>query len=145
MKHVVRAFLLFSFLSGTTVSYASNSSVLDRLKVSNVSMPQTPAVSKTAAIYLSLKNQSDQEVNLVDVETTVAHHAMIHQSQIVDGIVKMNHVSNITLKPGEQLDFKRGDYHIMLMGVDKELTSKAFTVKLIFEKSGSLEFKVLGK
>ena len=81
----------------------------------------------------------------MDVETSVAHHAMIHRSKNVDGVVKMSHVNKITLKPGEQLDFKRGGYHIMLMGVDKELMSKEFSVKLIFEKSGSLEFKVSGK
>ena len=145
MNKFTRVILLLSLMSISMFSNAASSPLQDKLKISNVSMPQTPAVSKTAAIYFSLKNASDQAVSLVDVETTVAHHAMIHRTKNVDGVVKMSHVDKITVMPGEQLDFKRGDYHIMLMGVDKELTSKAFNVKLIFDNAGSFEFKVSGQ
>ncbi|MET1255131.1 copper chaperone PCu(A)C [Aliikangiella maris] len=112
------------------------------IKVSNVHMPDVPKVSQMAAIYLTLTNLSEQSVELIDVNTPVAHHSMIHQSIEEDGVAKMRHQDTVQIPANGKLEFVPGGYHIMLMGIDKQLISQTFEVELTFANLQTLKFKV---
>jgi copper(I)-binding protein len=121
----------------TVTSYANN-----EIEVSDVSMPEVPNVSRTAAIYLTIFNQSNKAVKLVDVSTDVARHAMFHMSKEVDGVAKMQHMDELVIPAKSKLVFMPGSYHIMLMNIEHKLLSKPFVVNLLFSDNSVSHFKV---
>lgn len=110
--------------------------------VSNAYMPAVPPVSRTAAVYLELKNTSQSKVILSGVSTSIAKHAMFHQTVESEGLVKMKHLSNLEIYPGETIEFSPGGMHIMLMGLQANLNQNSFILNLIFENQASQAIEV---
>jgi len=105
-------------------------------------MPEIPPVSRTAAIYFTLRNNSNKELKLISVSTGVSRHAMVHRTQEINGIVKMQHINELVIPPESKLEFSTGGYHIMLMGLDHKLISKPFNVTLEFANQPAKVFSV---
>ncbi len=112
------------------------------LAVVNAYMPAVPPVSRTAAVYLKLKNTSQSKIVLSGVSTSVAKHAMFHQTIESKGMVKMKHLSNLEIHPGETIEFSPGGMHIMLMGLQNISNQGSFKLKLIFENLASQTIEV---
>ena len=112
------------------------------LIVTNAYMPAVPSVSRTAAVYLKLKNVSQSKVVLSGVSTLIAKHAMFHQSIESEGLVKMKHLSNLEIQPGETIEFSPGGMHIMLMGLQVKSSQDVFKLNLIFENQTSQTIEV---
>ncbi len=74
-----------------------------------------PPNATVMAAYATLINKSDKDILLVDAYSPAFSMTMIHQTKIIDGVAKMIHQDEIVIKPNEQLTFKPGSYHIMLM------------------------------
>ncbi len=129
MSNLMFKLLFISIFSLFSLTLAAK----DAIEVTEVSMPEIPPVSRTAAIYLKLHNNTDDEIILTNVSTDVAHHAMIHLSQDIDGIAKMQHIDELKIPANSQFEFSTNGYHIMLMGLDKTLLSAPFEVKLEFK------------
>lgn len=100
-------------------------------------MPAVPPVSRTAAVYLQLKNTSPSKIVLTGISTAIAKHAMIHRTIESDGVVKMKHLSKIEITSGNNVEFTPGGMHIMLMGLQKDVIPETFDLKLIFENQTS--------
>ena len=113
-----------------------------KLTVTNAYMPAVPPVSRTAAVYLKLKNVSQSKVVLSGVSTSIAKHAMFHQSIESEGLVKMKHLSNLEIQPGETIEFSPGGMHIMLMGLQVKSSQDVFKLNLIFENQTSQTIEV---
>lgn len=122
--------------------FALTVSASQKLEISNIKMPKVPQVSSAAAIYLSIKNHSDEAVILSGVSTKVAARSMLHQSKEVDGVAKMLHLDELKITAGGQVNFVPGGYHIMLMGVDKAKITQAFEVTLKFANHPDQVFRV---
>jgi copper(I)-binding protein len=64
----------------------------------------------------------------------------------VDGIMKMREMpKGIEIKPGETIEFKPGGYHVMFVGLNKQLMQGGeVRTTLQFEKAGKVDvaFKV---
>jgi copper(I)-binding protein len=94
----------------------------------------------SAAVYLSLTNDTHDVVTLVGAGTAIANTTMIHQSYEEDGIMKMDHVISLPVTPGETLEFSPGGYHIMLMGLARPLEQgDVFPLTLSFENRDPVE------
>lgn len=112
------------------------------IHVSEVKMPKVPPVSRTAAIYLTIENKGNQVVELVGASTEAAGHTMIHQTVHENGVAKMRHVDTLPIQPQGILELKSGSYHVMLMGLNKEVISKPFKLSLEFAKHESVVVSV---
>ncbi len=103
------------------------------LMISNAYMPKVPPVSRTAAVYLTIKNPTDQSFVLMAISSDISRHAMMHQTVTKEGMVKMSHQPSLMIQAGETIQFTPGAKHIMLMGLQKPLPIKKFNLQLIFE------------
>ena len=91
----------------------------------------------STAVYFTIKNDSHELDYLNGVSTDIAATSMIHQSREVDGMMRMDHVEELPIAPGETLAFAPGGYHVMLMGLTKPLEEgDVFTITLDFEHAG---------
>ncbi|NVJ65254.1 MAG: copper chaperone PCu(A)C [Gammaproteobacteria bacterium] len=91
-------------------------------------MPQ--GVSNTAG-FMTVQNSSDKPLILEDVSIEWANMGMIHESKVVDGMAKMLHQDQLEII--DQLEFKPGGLHIMVMGVKEPLeTNQRYNILLHF-------------
>jgi copper(I)-binding protein len=108
----------------------------------NAIMPEVPAVSRTAAIYLTLKNKSNNDIVIDSVDAEIATHAMFHQTVEKDGVAKMLHRDKLLIPAKQSLELSKGGTHIMLMGLNEVPESKQFILHL---GNAQQQFKVLVK
>ncbi|MGM0480876.1 MAG: copper chaperone PCu(A)C [Pseudomonadota bacterium] len=77
--------------------------------------------------YVSLTNNEQNPVTLVKVQSTASPKTELHTHQHDEGMMKMVHVPELTLAPGESLTMKPGSYHVMF-----------FDLKSPFKKGDSI-------
>ncbi len=87
------------------------------LKVVSAWIKTPLPVQKTAALYFSLKNESQETIELIGVSVSVAKQAMFHQTLEESGMAKMKHHEHLSVPPGQSLIFRPGGFHVMLMGL----------------------------
>ncbi|WP_286830145.1 MULTISPECIES: copper chaperone PCu(A)C [Kordiimonas] len=96
----------------------------------------------SAAVYLTITNNTHDVIELTGASTDIASTTMIHRSYEEDGIMKMDHVMSVPLKPGETFAFAPGGYHVMLMGLTGPL-KKGEVFPLTLEFEGEYEREVI--
>ena len=101
-----------------------------------------PSTSSTAG-FMTIKNNTDKPLILKEVSLDWARHAMLHESKVVDGMAKMNHLDEWVIE--EQVEFMPGGKHIMIMGMKNDLKiGQTYNILLHFAGREPLEvsFKV---
>jgi copper(I)-binding protein len=91
-----------------------------------------------SAAYFSVANPTSSADALLSVTSPAVDAAQIHQT-VVDGngTAAMQPVDRVELPAGETVDFKPGSYHVMLMGLPKDLPAgSTVELDLVFEHAG---------
>ena len=112
----LRSVLVFLLLSAFLVSPVKS----EGIEVSAWSRA-TPPGGATGAIYGRIANNQNHSVDLVSVEVGFAQHAMIHETEIKDGVARMRHGSLVIPAAGSVM-LEPGSTHIMLIGLSLELS-----------------------
>lgn len=75
-----------------------------------------------SAAYMTLTNFTDADVALIGASSDAAAAAEVHLSSMgADGVMKMEKQDSVAIPAGEALELKPGGYHIMLIGLTREL------------------------
>ncbi|AVJ56911.1 hypothetical protein C5610_11835 [Idiomarina sp. OT37-5b] len=89
--------------------------------------------ASSGAGYVSLHNETASVITLVGMKSDVSKTTELHTHIHEDGMMKMTHVSEVSIAPGETLEMKPGGYHIMLMGLQEPLQEgSTVAVELLF-------------
>lgn len=99
---------------------------------------EVPGGSEITAGYMTLENLTGSDDRLIEVNCDLAKNTEIHRSYIDENdIAHMEQVKSVQIPSKERVELSPGGYHLMLMGVDKNLNSKEkVKLELNFEKSG---------
>ena len=68
-----------------------------------------------------IENHTDTDLSLQAANTEVAQVVELHKMELVDGIMKMHKVESIDIPAGGRTELKPGGYHLMVIGLKKEL------------------------
>ncbi|MFZ6844635.1 copper chaperone PCu(A)C [Undibacterium sp. RuTC16W] len=79
----------------------------------------TVAQQKSTGAFMQL--QSSTDVQVVDVQTSVAGSAEIHEMKMDNNIMKMRSVPQLALPAGKAVELKPGGYHVMLMDLKTQI------------------------
>jgi copper(I)-binding protein len=79
--------------------------------------------SDVAAVYLSLRNPTTQPVRIVGVESSLASHAMIHETQTESGQSRMRPHEQLVVPAGQTVKLEPGGLHVMLHGVMRPIAA----------------------
>lgn len=151
MKKIILAFLM-AILSACGAQAPSNpqiraEDVWSRPAVAMEGMPSDESsegemghgMGGTGAVFMTLANEGQEDDRLIAAQTDVAATVEIHQTTMDGDVMWMQSVSAIEIPAGGQVELKPGDYHIMLIGLHRNLAvGDQFSVTLTFEKSGTL-------
>ena len=95
------------------------------------------------AVYVAINNKGSADDRLVGAFTDHAAMAMVHQSELVDGVATMRMAGEINIPAGSRIEMVPGGTHIMLEGLRAPLkTGDQFELVLKFRKSGDRKVKV---
>ena len=96
---------------------------------------------------MEIKNNGNSDDKLLSASSDKAGMVMIHRSIREGDISKMIHIHDGIAIPGNSsVSLKPGDYHLMLMNLDKNLSlGDKISIILNFEKNDSLEINPVAK
>jgi copper(I)-binding protein len=98
------------------------------------------SVTRTGAVYLTVRNGGDQDDRLTGVSAEVADKAMLHSSVMQDGVMRMSPVDAVEIPAGGEAVLEPGGLHVMLIGLKAPLEEgKSFALTLEFENVGEVE------
>ncbi len=99
--------------------------------------------TSTDAVYFTIHNSGSQPDELVAASSSVATTVQLHKSQMVNGVMTMQPVQSITVNAGGQVQFQPGGYHVMLVGLKRDLNvGDTFQVTLTFKQAGAITVPV---
>ncbi len=96
----------------------------------------SPMVAGNGAVYMTLMNEGRQADALISAESDVAEVVEIHQTTMVDDVMKMSPVEKIEVPANGSSKLEPGGYHVMLINLKQELTpGETIELTLNFENS----------
>ncbi|NVJ62569.1 MAG: copper chaperone PCu(A)C [Gammaproteobacteria bacterium] len=113
-------------------SLSVSSKQTDLIEISDVWVRGVLPVQKTSAAYFKIKNHTSRELKLESVDSAFANHSMMHKTVESNGMASMEHVESLTLAPNQEIIFKPGGLHVMIMGLKSEFSEQQ-QLKLTFK------------
>ena len=107
------------FVFALIASSAIATSAFAQVSVSNAWVRATVPVQKSSGAFMVLR--SAQPARLVGVSSPVAASVELHKSAMQDGMMSMDHVDAIDLPAGQDVNLAGGGYHVMLIGLKRQL------------------------
>lgn len=99
--------------------------------------------SFNSAMFITIKNSGNRDITIVKVMSGVSKSVQLHTMKMVKDIMKMKKIDNIVVKANSTLNFKVSGYHIMLIGLKKNLdTGNDVKATLILKDGKKINFSV---
>jgi copper(I)-binding protein len=100
--------------------------------------------AKLGAAYLSIENKGKEADKLVSAESPASEKTELHESREVNGVMTMRAVTGgIEVKPGAKVELKPGGYHLMLVGLKKQLREgETVPLTLTLAKAGPVNVEI---
>lgn len=96
--------------------------------------------------YFLIHNRGGTIKQLIGASAQGFAMTMIHESKNVDGLMKMQHLHMVEIAAGDQVMFKPGGYHLMLMQPEKNFhPGDKIPVELEFSDGSTLQVMFLVK
>jgi len=105
-----------------------------------------PAVKNAnSALYFFIENKSRETDTLLGAQSKIAEEVEVHESFIRDNDrMGMRPAGRIAIKPNSQLEFKPGGFHVMLLGLLKDLRiGDNIEAVLLFKYAGKIKIKAM--
>ncbi len=101
--------------------------------ITNPWIKAAPPGLKMSAAYMDIKNDTNKEIYLKAVKTTIAEYPELHTHAEVNGVMKMRQVKKIVIKPAETVSLKPKSFHVMLIHLTRNIkVSEKIKLDLIF-------------
>lgn len=102
------------------------------------------SASKTCAVYLTIHNKSNTDDFLLAVSSTASLTTAIHETQVQDGIARMEPLpGGLNMTSHEEVVMRPGGIHIMLSGLSRAVKpGSMLPVTMVFRDAGTLDFEV---
>ena len=104
------------------------------ISVQNAWIREAPPTIKVMAGYLDIENSSDKELILISAESDEYERIEFHQSQIENGVARMQQQDEIIIAPNSTFSFKPSGFHLMMFNPSSPMREgKLTSIKLIFK------------
>jgi len=110
------------------ISFSVNSA---ELNTSNVRIPEAPPVAPVMAGYMTLINDSNKDITITSINSSLYKSVEIHSMSMKDGMMHMEQLDHFTIPAKGQRLLEPGGYHLMLIKPQKTLRA-GDTIDVIF-------------
>lgn len=92
-----------------------------------------------SAVYLRLRNLGEVDDRLVGGKTSSAARVEIHESFVVDDVMRMRELDGLEVSPRSDVELRPGGIHLMLLGLTEPLLEgEEIDLTLRFHRSGEV-------
>ena len=140
------SFILAAVLAATVAIGATPPAQAENVTVGTlkISAPWARATPKGASVgggYMTITNTGTVPDRLIGGTTDIAKGFEVHEMKMEGGVMKMRPVAGgIEIKPGQTVTLDPSGYHVMLMGLKKQLMQgEHFKATLQFAKAGKVD------
>lgn len=91
------------------------------LTAANIDIPPPIPGFNMGAAYLTLTNNSDQDITITRVSSPELHAIAMHESILEDGVSRMVKLQQVDIAAQQSVTFERGSKHLMLRYPDDRL------------------------
>jgi copper(I)-binding protein len=100
----------------------------------------TPAGSRVAGGYMTIRNTGSEPDALVGGSLAVAGRVEIHEMAMADGVMRMRELpQGLVIPPGGSVDLRPGGYHVMFLDLAQPLRQgDRVTGTLRFRRAGEV-------
>lgn len=107
--------------------------------VENPWVREAPPTAAALGAFMVLHNHTTKPLVLVGAECAAAGEVQLHRTVMEGGMARMVHQPSITIPANGKLEFKPGDYHLMLMKLKQMLkVGEAVEITLKFQDGSTL-------
>ena len=104
----------------------------------------TAAVQKNGAVFMTIKNESGQEMKIVGARSEVAEKVELHTHMMDGGIMMMRPVEQYVIQAGKEISLEPMGHHIMLLGLKQPLAAgQGFVLYLDMEDGQTYVLNVM--
>ncbi|MFP4004365.1 MAG: copper chaperone PCu(A)C [Alphaproteobacteria bacterium] len=94
---------------------------------------------QNSAAYFTVENKTGEADRLTAASTSVAARAELHTHITEDGVMQMRKLSHVEIPAGQNVRFKPGGLHVMLLDLKQPLKAgERVPLTLTFEKAGEV-------
>lgn len=91
-------------------------------------------MGETSAVYMTITNDSDADIMIMEAQTTVAEIVEIHETVIENDVARMEAVGALMIPAGETVELRPAGKHIMLMQLTEDIVAgNEIEVELVLE------------
>jgi len=98
----------------------------------------TPPGAKVTAGYFTLENTTSEAITITGAYSPSITKVEIHLSTIENDVAKMIKQDSVVVPAGENLEFKHGGYHLMLMELTESLKPEQMVDIVLVTSKGDL-------
>jgi hypothetical protein len=115
----------------------------DDIRVRDAWSRPTPPGIEVGVAYFVIDNNGKKSDRLLGVSSPAAERTQLHRSKMEGGVMKMQHLDTVEVKPGESTMFSPNGRHVMLFGLKQPLKpGDSFPLTLNFENAGVVKVEV---
>lgn len=123
---------MYTRLSTVTLAALLSLPVLAQVELTGAWVRALPPTQKSTAAYLTVANTGSREVAVIGAQAAVAGRAEIHTTREVDGLMRMERLSQLKIAPGASVALTPGGTHLMLLELQR-MPQAGETVPLCLE------------
>ena len=143
------AFIIAAILAAwATMPAQAEDATVGSLKITAPWARATPKGASVGGGYMKITNTGTAPDRLVGGSTDISARFEVHEMKMENGVMKMRPVAGgIEIKPGQTVELNPSGYHVMLVGLKKQLMQgDRFKATLVFAKAGKVDvdFSVAG-
>lgn len=98
---------------------------------------------ENVAVYFVIHNHASEADELVNVSSSVAEAAEIHESQMNGDVMEMHQRESIPLEAYAEVKFEPGSFHLMLVGLKQAIeVGDEIEITLHFKNAEDIKLKV---
>jgi len=112
---------LFSLSACDNEPEPKSSKAIDAVNISKVHIRALPPGQKVTAMYMHIKNSADIAHDLIKIEGDISPMIELHTHTNNNGVMQMGQVESIPVAAKSTTKAKPGGYHVMIMGLTKDL------------------------
>lgn len=102
---------------GLLLSFSAHAS--NSLLFTNSRIPEAPPGASVMAGYMEIHNTSNEQVDIININSSSFKSVEMHLSKEVDGFAKMLPQKKLSIPANAKLILKPGSYHLMLIKPSK--------------------------
>lgn len=92
--------------------------------------------ASNGAVYATIRNEGPSDDTLLSAASSVAEKVELHEVKNEAGVMAMRPIDKLAVPAGGVVEMKPGGYHIMLLGLKRELNpGDTVPVTLTFQKA----------